>query len=118
MMTRTKQLLVAGTAMVILGAGAGGAFAANNNDDDRNVTGPEADRAKAAALTATNGGKANSVERDHENGAFWEVEVTKKNGRTVDVRLSKSYQVVVIESDSEAGDKGDPDKGDEGRAGR
>ena len=111
-MTRTKKLVVAGIAMAVLGAGAGGAVAANKQDDDRNVTGPGADRAKSAALKATSGGKVNSVERDSENGAYWEVEVTKRNGSTVDVRLDKNNKVVVIESDSETADE---DEGNEKR---
>jgi hypothetical protein len=41
------------------------------------------------------------VERDGENGATWEVEVTKTNGKTVDVRLDANYKVVVIEGDGE-----------------
>ena len=66
----------------------------------------QADRATAAALDATGGGTANSVERDSENGATWEVEVTKTDGRTVDVRLDENYAVVVIEGDTE--DAGEP----------
>ena len=50
------------------------------------------------------GGHANSVERDSENGATWEVEVAKADGGTVDVRLDQNYQLVVAESDS--GDQG------------
>lgn len=80
----------------------GGVAAASSGDDDTNVTGTKADRATAAALEATHGGKANSVERDSENGATWEVEVTKNDGSTVDVRLDESYKVVVIEGDSES----------------
>jgi hypothetical protein len=41
------------------------------------------------------------VERDSENGATWEVEVTTEQGRTVDVRLDERYRLVVIEGDSE-----------------
>ena len=71
-------------------------------DDAREQAGgPQAERAKAAALDATGGGRANSVERDSEAGATWEVEVTKRDGSTVDVRLDASYRVVVIEGDSE-----------------
>ena len=45
------------------------------------------------------GSTANSqVERDNENGATWEVEVTK-NGKTVDVRLDAAYNVIVVEGD-------------------
>jgi hypothetical protein len=41
------------------------------------------------------------VETDTENGATYEVEVTKTDGRTVDVRLDNDYHVVVIEGDGE-----------------
>ena len=61
-----------------------------------------ADRATAAALRLTHGGTANSVERDSENGATWEVEVTRTDGTTVDVRLDENFREVVIEGDSEA----------------
>jgi hypothetical protein len=61
----------------------------------------QADDASAAALDATGGGEVNSVERDDENGATWEVEVTKTDGTAVDVRLDESYAVVVIEGDTE-----------------
>ena len=50
------------------------------------------------------GGTANSVERDGENGATWEVEVTKPDGATVDVRLDEDYGLVVIEGDSDQGE--------------
>ena len=51
--------------------------------------------------------RANSVERDSEDGATWEVEVTKRDGRTVDVRLDGDYGLVVVEGDSESPDDGD-----------
>ena len=49
---------------------------------------------------------ANSVERDSEDGATWEVEVTKPDGTTVDVRLDQGYAVVVIEGDTEDAGEG------------
>lgn len=79
----------------------GVAVAGSGDDGDGHVTGPEADEATAAALEATGGGTANSVERDSENGAVWEVEVTRPDGTTVDVRLDARFDVVVIEGDSE-----------------
>ena len=81
----------------------GAAIGSSSEDSEGTVTGPQADRATAAALAATNGGTANSVERDGENGATWEVEVTRTDGTTVDVRLDESYRVVVIEADGESG---------------
>jgi hypothetical protein len=91
---------VAGVALAAVAA-AGGVAVATGDDGDVTVQGPEADRATEAALQATGGGTANSVERDSENGATWEVEVTREDGTTVDVRLDENYAVVVIEGDGE-----------------
>jgi hypothetical protein len=44
------------------------------------------------------------VETDNENGATYEVEVTKPDGTTVDVRLDENDKVVVIEGDDDSGD--------------
>ena len=106
MRTRTRTLTVAGLAVAGLGVGAalatgaGTAFA-GGDENDVSVTGRDADRATEAALRATGGGRANSVERDSEDGATWEVEVTEPDGDTVDVRLDEDRRLVVIEGDSE-----------------
>jgi uncharacterized membrane protein YkoI len=71
-----------------------------SGDAKEQVSGPAADRAREAAL-AHHPGTANSVERDSENGATWEVEITGSDGRTVDVRLDESYRVVAVEGDGE-----------------
>ena|SRR5919197_45079 len=89
-------LALGGTAI----ARATGAF----DDGDAALKGPVADRAGATALRFTGGGRVNAVERDSENGATYEVEVTKPNGSTVDVRLDRNFGLVVIEGDSESGD--------------
>ena len=60
-------------------------------------------KVKVGPITAQYKGAASFVERDDENGATWEVEVTK-NGKTVDVRLDAAYKVVVVEGDSEQND--------------
>ncbi len=106
-----KRVAVAAGGAVVVAAltGAGVAVAGGLEPDEsgsQDYTQQQADRATAAALDATEGGTANSVERDSENGATWEVEVTKTDGSTVDVRLDQSYAVVVIEGDTEdaAGD--------------
>jgi hypothetical protein len=62
------------------------------------------------AAIAVDGGTANAVERDSENGATWEVEVTKPDGQTVDVRLNQNYELVVIEGDTESPDDADGDE--------
>ena len=93
----------AGTGLVLTVA-AGGIAVATGGDDggaSHQYTRAQADAATKAALAATHGGTANSVETDNENGATYEVEVTRPDGKTVDVRLDGNYQVVVIEGDGE-----------------
>ena len=100
-MRRAKLLLVAGLAVVALVGGGAGAFAATQDEDGVPVTGPDAERAVAAALATVGGGTAVSVERDSEDGATWEVEVRKPDGSSVDVRLDADDRLVTLEQDSE-----------------
>jgi hypothetical protein len=97
-----------GAALLLALGGAAIAKATGALDDgDASISGPAAERAKAAALAITGGGAANAVERDSEDGATYEVEVTRKDGTTVDVRLDESFDLVVIEGDSEANGSAD-----------
>jgi uncharacterized membrane protein YkoI len=107
--TMNKRILklgaaVGGVLVLALGgaaiARATGAF----DDGESHITGPQAGRAKAAALEITGGGHANAVERDSEDGATYEVEVTKADDKTVDVRLDENFKLVVIDGDSERND--------------
>ena len=95
--------ILTGALIAVAVVGAVASVAAVTDDGDNTVTGRDADRATAAALRLTHGGTANSVERDSENGATWEVEVTRTDGTTVDVRLDENFRKVVIEGDSENG---------------
>ena len=109
-----KGVAVAGISLsAVVGIGGGGVAMASNDDDgptSHQYTQEQADAATKAALKATGGGTVNSVESDTENGATYEVEVTKPDGNTVDVRLDEKYAVVVIEGDSDsAGDDTDSD---------
>lgn len=108
-----KRLLVVLVAVVAIAAITGGVLALAGGANDETVSGSQADSAVKAALEATNGGTANSVELDDENGATWEVEVTKPNGTTVDVRLDEDYKVVVIEVDEEEPGEDEDDDEDE-----
>jgi Peptidase propeptide and YPEB domain len=100
---------IAAVAALVLGgvAIAGSQGVGPLGDDEAILSGPAADRATAAALKITGGGTANAVERDPEHGATYEVEVTKSNGKTVDVYLDASYNLVSVERDSEENDAGD-----------
>jgi uncharacterized membrane protein YkoI len=100
-----RRIVLAGLG---LGAAAaitlGGIAVAGDGDDgpaSHQYTPEQAEQAKRAALEATGGGTANSVETDSENGATYEVEVTDLEGRTVDVRLDEDFEVVVIEGDED-----------------
>lgn len=111
-MHRTRKIIVGAAALgaVLGGAGIAGAVSSGGSaedDGEGRVSGPEADKATAAGLEATGGGTANAVERDNEKGATWEVEITKPDGTTVDVRLDEGYKVLVIDDDSETADDGD-----------
>jgi uncharacterized membrane protein YkoI len=104
------KILAAMAAVAVLALGGGAIARATGafDDGDSRLKGPEADRARAAALRITGGGTANAVERDSEHGATYEVEVTRPDGSTVDVRLDQSFGLVVIDGDSEneGGDTG------------
>ena len=106
-MRKRVAAVAGGVALIAALVGGGVAVAGGDEPGEQgshDYTQAQADAATAAALEATGGGRANSVERDSENGATWEVEVTKPNGKTVDVRLDENYKVVVIEGDSEDAD--------------
>jgi hypothetical protein len=111
MQTRTKIIAISGTALALAAGGAGIATAGGGGENDagENVTGAGASKAAAAALEITHGGTANAVELDNENGATWEVEVTKPDGAAVDVRLDQNYDLVVVEGDTE--DAGENESG-------
>jgi uncharacterized membrane protein YkoI len=102
---RKRVVVAAAGAGVVIAVAAGGIAVAAGGDGDvptsHQYTQEQGAAATEAALDATGGGKANSVETDSENGATYEVEVTRPDGSTVDVRLDENYQIVVIEGDSE-----------------
>jgi hypothetical protein len=102
-----KRVAIALASLGATAALAGGAIAFAGSDSEGGVSGPQADHATKAALEATGGGTANAVERDSENGATWEVEVTKTDGTVVDVRLDENFKVMQVEGDSESADTGD-----------
>ena len=99
-----KRTAAAAAGLTLAATAIGGVAVAQGGDEVESGSGDytqqQADAATKAALDATGGGTANSVEKDSENGATWEVEVTQPDGTTVDVRLDEKYEVVVIVGDS------------------
>ncbi len=105
-MTRKRTIAIGAGVVALAGLAAGGGALASGGEGSE--IGAGAERARAAALAHLGGGQAGSVERDSEDGAVWEVEVTKADGTTADVRLAADYSVVAVEGDSdEAGESED-----------
>jgi uncharacterized membrane protein YkoI len=110
-MGRSIKFAIAGaaTALGIAAAGAGIAIAADGDDDDtqRPITGTELERAGAAALAETGGGRVTETEVGDEE-SYYEVEVTLDNGTQVDVQLDEQFRVVSSDADSDGeGDDAD-----------
>jgi hypothetical protein len=106
-----RRLLKIGAVVVVLGALAGGGVAwGTAGDDDENVTGPDADRAKAAALAYVGDGQVVGVEQEGESGA-WEVEITRPDGSTVEVALDQNYEVVGSGDEEDDDGPGDDEAG-------
>jgi hypothetical protein len=72
------------------------------------VTGEAAEKAKAAALASVGGGTAGAVTGDFRNSGDYEVEVTKKDGSKVTVRLDSSFKVETRHGPGGPGDRGAP----------
>ncbi len=101
MLGMNKKATIAIAAVLATGAAGTGIAVATGDDGENTAQGPGADRARAAALELYSGGRANSVERDSEDGATWEVEIERADGGQVDVRLDEDYELVVAEADTE-----------------
>jgi uncharacterized membrane protein YkoI len=99
-----KRILIAIAAVAALGAGgtaiAGAAGGGDDNGTDKAITGSALDRASAAALKATGGGKVTETEVGDEE-SYYEVEVTRGDGTQVDVQLDRGFQVVGQKADHE-----------------
>jgi len=98
---RTLVIAAAVVAMLLALGGAGIAYA-NGTDSEEQLTGPEADEAKSAAIAAVGGGTVTEVERDDGNGTgAFEVEVTRNDGSQLEVHLDGDYNVVGQEADED-----------------
>ena len=97
---RTLVIAVAVAMLVALG-GAGIAYA-NGGDSGEQVTGPDAQKAKSAAIAAVGGGTVTEVERDDGDGTGgFEVEVKRDDGSQVEVHLDGDLNVVGQEADED-----------------
>ena len=105
MRKRTKLAIGAATVAVAAVAGTGIAVASGLGDDDENqrpITGDALDKASAAALAYTEGGRVTETEVGDEESKY-EVEVTLDDGSQVDVQLDANFDVVSSEGDDDSG---------------
>jgi uncharacterized membrane protein YkoI len=110
-MKRNRKLLIAAASALALAAGGVGIAQAVGGDSEEQASGPEADRAKRAAVEALGGGRVVGVERDDESGGAWEVELVRDDGRQVEVHLDANLEQVAVEGDDDGA--GDRDEGEE-----
>jgi uncharacterized membrane protein YkoI len=105
-----RTLVIAAAVAMLLALGGAGIAYANGGDSEEQLTGPEAQKAKSAAIAAVGGGTVTEVERDDGNGTgAFEVEVTRDDGSQLEVHLDGGYDVVGQQADEDGpNDKDDP----------
>jgi uncharacterized membrane protein YkoI len=112
MRDKLKGAIVAAAAIAALAVGgaaiAGAAGGGDDDGSDRAIGGQALDRASAAALAETGGGKVTETEVGDEE-SYYEVEVTLADRSQVDVQLDRDFQVVGQSADHED-DEGGADR--------
>jgi uncharacterized membrane protein YkoI len=99
-----RTLMIAAAVAMLVALGGAGIAYANGGDSEEQLTGPDAQKAKSAAIAAVGGGTLTEVERDDGNGTsggVYEVEVTRDDGSQVEVHLDGDYNVVGQEADED-----------------
>src|SRR5688572_26331394 len=102
-MQRRTKLIIGGAMAAALVLGGFGSVAAQqaDTDDDRPLIGEQYDRATAAALEHTKGGKVTDTEAG-DDGAAYGIEVLTDDGRQVEVNLDDRYRVTNSEADDKS----------------
>jgi uncharacterized membrane protein YkoI len=105
--SKLKRVLIGIAALAALALGGAAIATATGGDDDGSetaITGQALDRASAAALDHTGGGKVTGTEAGDEEGAY-EVEVTRDDGSQVDVHLDEGFNVLNEVDDDDNGER-------------
>lgn len=101
----TKKRLLTGGLVGVAAVAAVSAIAATNwvDDSEPPITGSALEKASAAALAFTGGGRVSDTEQGDED-SYYEVEVTLDDGRQVDVQLDRDFNVVGSEDEEQPDD--------------
>ena len=110
---KLKRAILAVAAVAVLGLGGAAIAGATGGGDDgggkgddgagKPITGAALDRASAVALDHTGGGRVSDTEFQDEEG-YYEVEVTRDDGSSVDVHLDSHFKVLNKSADGQGGD--------------
>jgi hypothetical protein len=101
-----RTVVIAAAVAIVVALGGAGIAYANGGDSEEQLTGPDADKAKSAAIASVGGGTVTDVERDDGDEGFgtsgvFEVEVKGDDGSQVEVHLDGDYNVVGQEADED-----------------
>ncbi len=97
-----KRLYFAAGLVAVVGVALGAVTlsAAQGGDDDQPITGPDLEKATAAALAHTGGGTVTETEVG-DDGAAYSVEVRLGDGSQVEVNLDENFNVIGQEADDD-----------------
>jgi hypothetical protein len=108
MQINRKSVAIAAAAGALAAGGVGVASAIGG--DDEQVTGPDAEKAKAAAIEAVGGGSVTEIEhQDGDGPGLYEVEVQRDDGTQAEVYVDDAYNVLGSAADDDGA--GDEDEG-------
>jgi hypothetical protein len=112
---RRKRGFIAAAALAALAGGGAAIAGATGGDDDgseKPIRGSALDRAGAAALDHTGGGRVTETEVGDEEG-YYEVEVTLDDGGQVDVHLDRDFNVLSAPADGDGDGSGEDGPNDD-----
>jgi uncharacterized membrane protein YkoI len=113
-MKLNRKVVAIAAAVTVVAAGGVGIAYAVGGDSEEQVTGPSAEKAKAAALKATGGGTVLEAERQESDGkGAYEVEVKRPDGSTVEVYVDDNFKAAGSAADDDSGseDEGNENEG-------
>jgi hypothetical protein len=109
-----KVVAIAAIVAVLAVGGVGIAYAVGGGESEEQVTGPDAEKAKSAALDVVGGGTVLEAEFQEAGSAgYYEVEVQRPDGSQVEVHIDSQFQPVGTAADDDTGSESE-DEGTEG----